>query len=112
MQEKEEKTEKIQRRKIDDNIIYIGDKPFTNYAMTLFTQLTRKEHKEVKVIARGNFITRAVDVVEFAKRRFSEGENKIKEISIETGSEKFKKKDKEGREKDINVSVIEITIKK
>jgi len=105
MQEKEENT---QKRKIDENVIYIGSKPFANYAMALFTQISRKEQKEIKVVARGGFISRAVDVVEMAKRSFSEGENKIKEINIKTGSEKFKKED--GRE--INISVIEITIKK
>ena len=109
MQEKKENT---QKREIDENVVYIGDKPFTNYAMALFAQLSRKEQKEVRVIARGTFISRAVDVVEFAKRRFCEGENKIKEVNIKIGSESFKKKETDGRERKISVSVIEITLKK
>ena len=93
-----------------DNIIYVGNKKFTNYAMALFTQIARKDCKEIKVVARGRFITRAIDVVEMAKRRFSEGENKIKEVMIETGSESFEKKENGDKKKKITVSGIEITI--
>lgn len=106
----QEKTQKNRKRKIEDNIIYIGDKPFANYILSLFTQISKKDQKETKVIARGKFISRAVDVVEMAKRRFSEGENKIKDIQIKIGSESLKKREKDGRERDIHVSSIEITL--
>lgn len=102
--------EKTDKKKIDDNIIYIGRKPFSKYAFSLFTQISKKEQKELKIIARGAFISRAIDLLELAKRKFSEGENKIKEVIIKTGSESFKKKGENGKERDIMVSVIEIRI--
>ena len=78
--------------------------------MALFTQITEKKHEEIKVIARGKFVSKAVDVVELTKKRFLEGENKIGVKNITIGSEKFTKKEENGKEKIINVSVIEITI--
>ena len=98
------------KKQIEDNIIYIGNKPFSKYAFSLFTQISKKEQKELKIIARGAFNSRAIDILELTKRKFSEGENKIKEIIIKTGSESFKKKDQNGSGKDIMVSVIEIKI--
>ena len=108
----EEKQERKERKKIDDNVIYIGDKPFANYVWALLTQISDDKQKEVHVIARGRFISRAVDVVEMAKTRFSSQGNAIIVKGIEIGSEKFDKKEEDGRERTINVSVINITVTK
>ncbi len=100
--------EKTEKKKIDDNTIFIGVKPFMNYVTAVVMQITTRNQKEVKIGARGKFISKAVDVVEVARNRFLEGTNKVNVKNIEIGSESFKSK--EG--KDINVSTIEITIAK
>ena len=93
--------------KADDNIIFIGMKPFMNYVTSVVVLFTTKNKKEVVIKARGKFITRAVDVAEVARKRFLEKENlKIKDIKI--NSEEFENKEK----RKVNVSTIEITLSK
>ncbi len=103
---------KRNKEKIDDNIIFIGTKPFMNYVTAVVMQVTTKKQNEVKVIARGKFTSKAIDVVEVAKNRFLEGINKVNVKDIKIGSEQFKRKDEGGSEKEISVSTIEITISK
>jgi len=89
-----------------DNSIFVGSKPFMNYVTGVVMQFTTKDADEVIVKARGKFISRAVDVVEVATKRFLKGQIQIKDISID--SEEFQ--NKEG--KDVRVSTIEITLDK
>lgn len=86
----------------DDNIVYIGEKPVMNYVTAVNMQLSRS--KEVTIVSRGKFISRAVDVAEVSKR-FNEG---VEITKIDTGSEPYK--NKEGKE--INVSTIAIVVTK
>ena len=102
----EEKTEKEPDK---DNKVYIGIKPFMNYVTAVTTQFKEKAQEEVFVIARGKFISRAVDVVEFAKRTFLKDEN-IKVENIKIGSSEFENKDMGGKK--IWVSTIEIKLVK
>lgn len=88
-----------------DNSIFIGTKPFMNYVTGVVVQFTTKNAKEVFVKARGKFISRAVDVVELAVKRFLKDKIEISNVTID--SEQFK--NKEG--KDVHVSTIEITLK-
>ena len=91
----------------DDNVIFIGGKPFMNYVTAVVMQFTTKGAKEVVIKARGKFIARAVDVVEVCRKRFLKGENlQIKDIKI--NSEEFE--NKEGRK--VNVSTIDIALMK
>jgi len=69
-------------------------------------QFTTQGVEKVIVKARGKFISRAVDIVEVASKRFLEGTVKTTEIRID--SEEFK--NKEG--KDVRVSSIEIELTK
>jgi len=93
--------------KKDDNVIFIGNKPFMNYVTGVVMQFTTKGSNEVIVKARGKFISRAVDVSEVSAKRFLKEHNiKVKDIKID--SEEFE--NKEGRK--VNVSTIEITLKK
>jgi len=88
-----------------DNIIFVGVKPFMNYVTGVVMQFKTKNQNEVIVSARGKFISKAVDVVEVARRTFLKEENiKIKDIKI--SSETFE--NKEGKR--IHVSAIEITL--
>ena len=91
---------------VKDNVIFIGNKPFMNYVTSVVIQFTTKEAPEVIVKARGKFISRAVDVVEVARKRFLKGQVKIKGIA--TDSEEFT--NKEG--KLVRVSTIELTLEK
>lgn len=96
----EEKVEK-------DNVVYIGSKPFINYITGVMMQFTSQKKQEVSIRARGKFITKAVDIAEVIKRRFSRENNiRVKEIKID--SEKFE--NSEGKE--INVSTIDILLAK
>jgi DNA-binding protein len=89
-----------------DNIVFIGNKPFMNYA-TAVTMQFNKGATEVIVKARGKFISKGVDVAEVARRKFLADKNiSVKHVTI--GSEEFE--NKEG--KTVNVSVISITLKK
>jgi len=92
--------------KKDDNVIFIGEKPLINYVRGISVQLSVKKSPEVIVRSRGKFISKAVDVVEVAKRRFLEKEGfKVKDMKI--ASEEF---EREGRK--INVSTMDIIIGK
>lgn len=91
--------------KKDENVVFIGNKPFMNYVTSVVIQFTTKNKKEVAIKARGKFINRAVDVAEVARKRFlQDQEISIKSIKID--SEEFE--NKEGRR--VNVSIIEITL--
>ena len=109
----EGKTEKkVEKTKIDDNVIFIGTKPFMNYVTAVVMQVTTRDADEVRVLARGQFTSKAIDVVEVARNRFLEGKNKVIVKDVKISSEKFNKKDDEGNERTINVSAIEITLVK
>lgn len=67
-------------------------------------QFTTKQAPEIVVKARGKFISKAVDIVEVAAKRFLEGQISVKNIDI--NSEEFK--NNEGKQ--VRVSTIEITL--
>ncbi len=91
----------------EDNIIFVGIKPFMNYVTGVVMQFQNKKQKEVIVSARGKFISKAVDIVEVARRTFLKDKNiRIKDIKI--SSEQFE--NKEGKR--IFVSTIEIILNK
>jgi len=99
--------QKTERKKSDDNVVFIGSKPFMNYVTGVVMQFTTKGSPEVIIKARGKFISRAVDVAEVAAKRFLKEHNAyVKDIKI--NSEEFE--NKEGRK--VNVSTIEITLSK
>lgn len=95
------------QRNKDENVIFIGTKPFMNYVTGTIMQFTTKDSEEVVIKARGSFISRAVNVAEVVRKRFLKEKNlQIKDIKID--SEELKNKDG----KKINVSTIEITLRK
>lgn len=103
--ERNEATIKKDRpRSMRDNDIFIGGKPFMNYVTGVVMQFTTKNADEVIVKSRGKFISRAVDVVEVASKRFLDGNILVKDIKID--SEGFK--NEAGR--DIRVSTMEIVL--
>ena len=93
-------------KKSQENSIFIGGKPFMNYVTGVIMQFNNGAD-EVKVKARGKFISKGVDVAEVARRKFLTEQNvSVKDVRI--GSEEFE--NKEG--KTINVSILEIILKK
>jgi len=107
MSEENKKNGNYREEKEDTNIIFIGEKPFMNYVTGVVTQFQIKKQNEVVIKARGKFISRAVDVAEVSAKKFLKDEAiKVKNISI--NSEEFE--NKEGKK--VNVSTIDITLKK
>lgn len=103
--EQEVAQEQPQKTSDDDNIVYIGGKPFMNYVTAVTMQFTTKNAPEVVIKSRGKFISKAVDVAEVAAKRFLKDQQiSVKDIKI--NSEEFE--NKEGRK--VNVSTIDITL--
>lgn len=72
-------------------------------------QFTTQGADEVVVKARGRFISRCVDVVEVVRKRFLEGQIKLKEHGgVRIDSEEFENKEA----KKVRVSTIEISLVK
>ena len=91
---------------MDDNSIFVGNKPFMNYVTGVVMQFTTKNASEVIIKARGKFISRAVDIAEVSAKRFLQGGVGITDIRV--NSEEFQ--NDEGRT--VRVSTIEITLGK
>ncbi len=90
----------------DDQIVFVGNKPFMNYVTGVVMQFTTQGAAESTIKARGKFISKAVDIAEVATKRFLE--EKVFIHNIATSSEGFR--NSEG--KDVRVSTIEICLKK
>ena len=103
--ETKENIKELHKNSEKDNIIFVGIKPFMNYVTGVVMQFQNKGQNEVIVSARGKFISKAVDIVEVARRTFLKDESiQIKNIKI--SSEQFE--NKEGKR--IFVSTIEIVL--
>ena len=92
----------------DNHTVFVGSKPFMNYVTGVVMQFTTQGANEVIVKARGRFISRAVDIVEVATKRFLNGQIEIAKNGIKIGSEEFQ--NKEGKQ--VRVSFIEISLVK
>lgn len=95
------------RPRTEENIVFIGGKPFMNYVTGVVMQFTTKNAPNVTIKSRGKFISKAVDVAEVSRRRFLKDINiTVKDIQI--NSEEFE--NKEG--KTVNVSTMDIILEK
>jgi DNA-binding protein len=94
-----------EKKKIDtdSNVIYVGNKPPMNYVTVVMALLSSGNFTEVVLKARGNAISRAVDVAEITHNRFLTNAE-VKHIDI--GTEVVTNED--GRKS--NVSSIEICL--
>ncbi len=86
----------------EENVIYVGKKPTMNYVLAVVTQFNGGMN-EVSIKARGNAISKAVDVFEIVRNRFM---TNIKNKGIVTSSEELTNED--GTKS--KVSAIQITI--
>lgn len=91
----------------EDNVIFIGSKPLMSYVTGIVMQFTTQKASEVKITSRGKFISKCVDVVEVARKKFlKELDIKVKEIKID--SQEFE--NKEGKK--VTVSTMDIILAK
>ncbi len=72
-----------------ENVVYIGKKPTINYVLAVVTQFNNGM-EEVTIKARGNSISRAVDVKEIVINRYLPN---LKERGIRTSSEELVNED-------------------
>jgi DNA-binding protein len=87
-----------------DNTVFVGKKPTMSYVLAVVTQFG-DGMTEVHVKARGRSISKAVDVAQIVRNKF------VKDVEIagvEIGTEKVTSEDG----KELNVSTIDITLKK
>ena len=105
----EETTEKktTEKRRTDENVIYVGQKPPMSYVLAVITQFQSSGSDEVIIKARGRSISTAVDTAEIVRNRFIK-DAKIKEIKI--GTERLTNED--GRTSDVSSMEIILTTKK
>ncbi len=97
-------TRQIENRIDGENIVYIGKKPTMNYVLAVVTQFNSGLN-EVTIKARGNAISKAVDVREIVVNRFLPS---LRDKGIRTSSEELTNEDG-SRSK---VSSIQITLQK
>ncbi len=95
----------MEKKEGNENVVFIGSKPFMNYITGVVMQFTTKNCEEVVVKARGKWISRAVDVVEAVRKKFLKDKN-LKIIGVLIDSAEMETDDG----KKMNVSSIEITL--
>jgi len=105
MTEKTTEAGTAEKRRTDENVIYVGQKPPMSYVLAVVIQFNAGGSDEVVIKARGRSISTAVDTAEIARNRFIK-DAKVKDIKISTESIT----NEEGRTS--NVSSIEIILTK
>jgi DNA-binding protein len=105
MTEKTTEAGTTEKRRTDENVIYVGQKPPMSYVLAVVTQFNTSGSDEVILKARGRAISTAVDAAEITRNRFVT-DAELKEIKIGTESVT----NEEGRTS--NVSSIEICLTK
>ena len=90
-----------------DNVILIGKKSPTRYALAILTSI-KKVNTEVFLKARGRSILTCIDATQILKNRF---EPTIQLEAITIGTELVDFKQKDGSTRQSNISSIEIKLK-
>ena len=103
MAEKTTEEGTAEKRRNDENVIYVGNKPPMSYVLAVVTQFQSSGSDEVVIKARGRAISRAVDTAEIVRNKFIK-DAELKDIKI--GTESIT--NDEGRTS--NVSSIEIIL--
>jgi len=96
-----------EKRRTDENVIYVGHKPPMSYVLAVVTQFNASGSDEVILKARGRAISTAVDTAEIVRNRFIK-DAKVKEIKISTESVT----NEEGRTSNVSSMEIILTNKK
>ena len=96
-----------EKRRTDENVIYVGKKPPMSYVLAVVTQFNASGSDEVIIKARGRSISTAVDAAEISRNRFVM-DAIVKEIKISTESIT----NEEGRTSNVSSMEIILTNKK
>jgi DNA-binding protein len=97
-----------EKKRTDENVIYIGQKPPMSYVLAVITQFQGSGSDEVIIKARGRAISTAVDTAEIVRNRFIK-DAEIKGIKISTENIT----NEEGRNSNVSsMEIILITKKK
>jgi DNA-binding protein len=96
-----------EKRRNDENTIYVGRKPPMSYVLAVVTQFNTSGSEEVVIKARGQSISRAVDTAEIVRNRFVM-DAEVKDIKI--GTETLPRE--EGGTSNVSSIEIILTIKK
>jgi DNA-binding protein len=107
MIEKTTEAETAEKRRTDENVIYVGHKPPMSYVLAVITQFNTSGSDEIVIKARGRSISTAVDTAEIVRNRFIK-DAKIKDIKISTESIT----NEEGRTSNVSSMEIILTNKK
>lgn len=89
---------------MEENIIYIGNKPVMNYVLAVVTQINNGS-SDIYIKARGKAISRAVDVAEIVRNRFI---TDLELVDIDIATDQVDNNDGQTT----NVSTISIHIRK
>jgi len=87
----------------EDEVVFVGNKPVMNYVLAVVTQFNSGA-RDVRIMARGRAISRAVDVAEVSRSRFLQD---VRVMGIQISTETL-----ETDRGETNVSAIEITLGK
>ena len=69
----------------DKGIVCIGNKPLMKYVTAVVVQFNSQNLKKVTIMARGKFISKAVDVAEIVRKKFLKEKNiQIQEIKMDS----------------------------
>lgn len=91
----------------DTKIVFIGKKNIREYVLVVLTELNSENTSTVIIKARGNLTSKAIDVAEILKNRFSNDQD-ISIVKMESHTEKLPTKERGEK----MVSALEITMKK
>jgi DNA-binding protein len=89
---------------MENDVVFVGQKPVMSYVLAVLTHVN-SGHDFVFLKARGAMISKAVDISQIIKRKFSKD---LKIGSVEIGTEELTTEDKRKR----NVSYISIEMKR
>ncbi len=89
---------------MENDFIFVGQKPIMSYVLAVLTHVN-SGHDHVFIKARGAMISKAVDISQIIKRKFSKD---LKLGNVEVGTEELTSEDNKKR----NVSFISIELKR
>jgi DNA-binding protein Alba len=109
-QKREQQRPRVQREK---GVIFIGKSPAVKYSEAAFPQfLVLKPNEKLRFEARGKNISTAVDALEILKRKLKSVGIAPTVVNMDSNTTIMKAKNREGRDVNIGVSGLVITLTK
>ncbi|MCL4399432.1 DNA-binding protein Alba [Candidatus Parvarchaeota archaeon] len=89
---------------MEDDVIFIGKKPLMSYILAILTHMN-SGHSRIVIKARGSMISKAVDVSQIVKRKFSKD---LKVTKVEIGTEELPGREEDHKTRDVSYISIEM----